>query len=248
MRGSIPPEDLQELLAGYVLGDISPTEARQIEQLIASDPAIASEITQLQQVLESTHNTPEINPPPALKEAILAAYQPAREEYTHKLLAWRRNWPKGLGVVAAMLILGLSISNYLLWRALQTSRAEIAQIQPLTLVLQPIAVNTPASVKVKVNPQKLEATLTVKDLPPLSPGKVYVLWTVLAPNAPFTTDTKNAILTQVFTVDADGNLSRQIPVPPVFRQQGIVKAVAVTVEDATAPQRHKSSPILIQQL
>lgn len=248
MRGGIPPEELQEILAGYVLGEISPAEARQIEQMIADDPAIATEISQLQQVLEITYGTPEINPPPALRTAILAAYQPAKQEYTRQPLAWRRNFAQGLGAVAAILIVGLSISNYLLWRALQATRAEIAQVQPLTLVLQPTTANTPASAKVEINPQKLEATLTVKDLPPLPPGKVYVLWTVLAPNAPFTTDDKNAILTQVFTVDAEGKLSEKIPVPSAFRQQSIVKAIAVTIEDATAPQRHESAPILIQQL
>ena len=52
----------------------------------------------------------------------------------------------------------------------------------------------------------------------------------------------------MFTVDEQGQLSEQIVVPKAFRESNTVKAVAITVEDAAAPQRHESAPILIEQL
>ncbi len=54
-------------------------------------------------------------------------------------------------------------------------------------------------------------------MPALPPDKVYVLWTVLKKGAPFTTDKKNAILTEVFGVDAKGNVFKQITIPVAYR-------------------------------
>ncbi len=85
-------------------------------------------------------------------------------------------------------------------------------------------------------------------MPALPPDKVYVLWTVLKKGAPFTTDKKNAILTEVFGVDAKGNVSKQITVPEAYRTKDLIAAIAVTMEDATAPQKHAGAPILIVKL
>ncbi|NEP20277.1 MAG: hypothetical protein F6J97_25925 [Leptolyngbya sp. SIO4C1] len=67
-------------------------------------------------------------------------------------------------------------------------------------------------------------------------------------DAAYTTDDKNAILTEVFTVNDQALLSEQILVPRAFRDADLVEAVAITIEDAEAPQRHESAPILIKQL
>ena len=78
--------------------------------------------------------------------------------------------------------------------------------------------------------------------------RVYALWTVTAADAPATKDDKNAILTAVFTVDEAGDQIEKIVLPGVFRDRSEVQAIAITVEDASAPQAHESSPILIYQL
>lgn len=74
-----------------------------------------------------------------------------------------------------------------------------------------------------------------------------MLWTVLQPDAPFTTDEKNAILTGVFAVD-EQNKSAKITLPPVYREQQWIKAIAITVEADDAPQENLSSPILMGSL
>ncbi|MEO1621344.1 MAG: anti-sigma factor, partial [Cyanobacteria bacterium J06632_3] len=85
-------------------------------------------------------------------------------------------------------------------------------------------------------------------LPTLSPDQVYVLWTVVKPNTPATTDHKDAILTTVFTVDDSGNQTQEIALPSVFEDVNSVKAVAISIESSTAPEEHEASPILIKRL
>ncbi len=79
------------------------------------------------------------------------------------------------------------------------------------------------------------ASLRVSGLPPLPEGKVYTLWTVVEPNAPFTVDSKGAILTDAFVVDEQENAIQRISVPPVFRNQKFVTKVAITIELLVPP-------------
>ncbi|MBD0269685.1 MAG: anti-sigma factor [Cyanobacteria bacterium Co-bin8] len=256
MAGVMHSEELQLLIAGYVLCDLSPEEAAQFEQQLAADPELGVEVARLQDVLESAYDSPEVAPPAHLRDALLSAYEkpsrPALHVVESSPLGRQRPDRKGWWrAAAAVLIGGLGISNYVLWQELQTLRIASSTgpaAAPLTFSLQPTDAALAASVTVAVNPDTLEGTLTVQDLPPLPPNQVYVLWTVVAPDAPFTTDEKDAILTQVFTVDAEGDLVEDILVPRVYRDQGTVTAVAVTVEDAAAPQRHVAPPLLIERL
>ncbi|GEM_PF-490186 len=291
-ESSIPSDERQRLIAGYVLYDLGPDEYAILQQWMAEDSAIAQdiadEIEQMQQVLESVYGTPDIPPPIHLRDTILEVYRArnvsvdstvesqavlpnpefisAEQTLTPVALSpvalssvqphTRRRWVIGLGAVAAVLIAGLSLSNILLWRSLQTTRAQLENVQPSnaqpirTVSLTPVDAETPtaASILVQINAEDLEATLGVENLQPLSDEKVYALWTVLQPDAPFTTDPKNAILTQTFTVDETGNASTQILLPRAYQDSQWVKAIAITIEDADAPQRHESSPIFIEAL
>ncbi|PZO56075.1 MAG: hypothetical protein DCF15_09485 [Phormidesmis priestleyi] len=160
----------------------------------------------------------------------------------------------GLGIVAACAALALSIQNYSLKQQLQQLQASLIEQpnsrvnQTLALSLEPTNASQTGAVEVIVNPSQLTAQLTAADLPPLPADQVYALWTVVAENAPVTADSKNAILTAAFTIDGAGNQSEQIPLPSVFQNQAVVVAIAITIEDATAPQLHQSSPILVQRL
>lgn len=244
---SMPSEELKLIIAGYVLGDLSPEEATEFERLLVQDPAIAEEVTQMQNALEISYSSPEVAPPIHLRSTILEKAQVADSETgTRAVFRSRRrfSWRSGMEVAAAVLIVMLGINNYRLWQALQTSQTETQRYAVLTYVLD--ATNdSQAAATVVVNPNTLEATISIKNLPPLPPGKVYALWTVLKPNAPFTTDEKKAILTEVFQVDDRGNFSDTIAVPKAYRTKELVMKVAVTIEDSNAPQRHTGAPIMI---
>ncbi len=263
MNQSMPSEELELLIAGYVLNDLSDEEAAIMEELL-KDAEVVEAVEQMQLALEQAYAPKQIQPSPQLRSVIMnfaESTQPIVNQgvepdpemgskmpsQTSSVVLLPR-WVKLLGVLAAVLIAGLSLSNYLLWRSLRIQQARI-DTESLVFSLLPTAnVNLSPEVIVKADPETLRGTLVVKNLPPLEPGKVYVLWTVLAPDAPFTTDPKNAILTQVFTVPAAGEQTQPLILPSAFQDPNLVEAFAITVEDAASPQRHQSSPILIQKL
>lgn len=246
MASPMSPDQLQLLIAGYVLGDLDPDEAAEFERLLAEDSAIAEEVARMQKALELSFVLPDVAPPDHLRSAILSAHdqlehRPAARPRTSR----RRTWERTIGAAAAVLIVALGINNYRLWQALRSTQTEVRPAETLTYTLQPKGSATPASAQVVVNPTTLEGVLTTQNLPPLPPEKTYVLWTVLKKDAPYTTDSKGAILTEVFEVDAQGNVSRSIALPKVYRASNAVAKVAVTIEDAAAPQKHEGAPVLI---
>jgi anti-sigma-K factor RskA len=239
MAGTMPSEHLQLLIAGYVLGDLDPDEAIELERLMQTDPSIAEEIAEMQSTLEVSFSTPDVAPPAHLRTAVLARSDRAFPRR-------RLSISQMLNVAAAAAIAILGISNYRLWQTLQMSQTEVQRLATLNYSLQSAA--NQGSATLAVDPNRLEASLQVKGLPSLPPGKVYALWTVLEPTAPFTVDAKGAILTDVFQVDAQGNAVQTVSVPHVFRSKEFVTKVAITVEDAVSPQKHEGKPILITSL
>jgi anti-sigma-K factor RskA len=251
MNGSMNSEHLQLLIAGYVLGNLDADEAAEFEQIVMNDPAIATEVSQMQSALEESFGVSEVSPPAHLRSAILLADPTLKRPSvplshmisinpSHRSLPWNRI----IHVAAAVIIIALGISNYRFWRTLQASQSETQLAATLVYSLQATSENNTASATVAVDPDRLEAVLTVQNLPPLSPGKVYVLWTVVRKDAPVTRDAKSAILTEVFNVDAQGNISQVIGVPEVFRSAGLVSNMAVTIEEAIAPEQHQGKPVI----
>ena len=246
---SLPPKCEQVLISGYVLGNLSPAEAMLFEEILSENPEVAKQVTELQQTLELAYFPAEVTPPPTLKAKLLAANaalskaEPAATT-TNFLTQWRQklSWGKTLGAISAGLILGLGISNYWFWQTLQRASIETPASENLVYSLQ--AVDSDAKAKLIVNPDKLDGKLIVSDLSPLPEGKVYALWTVIDKKAPFTTDSKGAILTDVFEVNNQGEVSREIAVPRVHRDNQQIKKIAITIENETAPQAHTGSILM----
>lgn len=273
MSQPISPDDLDLLLAGYVLNDLDAAEAAELAAQL-DDPAIAAEIASLQSVWEQANGVPApVQPPAHLRSTLIARFEAAQtateptepiapvaapvEPIAPPLPRWRSEWrqlprwAKTAGLAAAATIAALATSNVWLWRSLQTQQARLPapSSEPIALVLRPPAgTQLAAQVAIEVYPEQMTGRLKIDQLPPLAPGKVYVLWTVLAPDAPFTTDRKNAILTHVLTPTSTGDRVQELVLPKAFRDLDRVKAVAISIEDARAPQRHESPPILIQRL
>lgn len=265
----MPSEELELLIAGYVLGDLDASEMVEFEQMLAENPAIGETVAQMQKALELSYAPPEIAPPAHLRSAILAASnlepevsaastpeftspgsivlperQISERQTPYRAFSWNKAW----SVAAALLVAILGINNYRLWQTLQATQTETQSSTSLTYTLHGTEPGNPAAATLVVNPDRLNAELTIKDLPPPPPGKTYVLWTVLQPNAPFTVDDKNAVLTEVLRLNDQGYIEETIVVPEVYRSSQFVAKVAITLEDATAPQAHVGSPILITGL
>ncbi len=254
MAMSMPSDELQLLVAGYVLGDLSAEEAIAFEQLLANDPVIATEVMQLQATLEAAYAPVEVAPSAELRARVLESVEtspsPPISAAAVSLPLSHRRFPLRslLEGVAVAIIAALGIHNYRLSQALQISQAQTQQFATLTYELQSTIANQQASAKVVVNPKTLEGKLSVQNLPPVPPGKVYVLWTVLQPKAHFTKDAKDAVLVQAFQVDTQGQLTQPIVLPAAFRTQEQVTTVAVTIEDVQSPQNHVGKPILVAKL
>lgn len=172
----------------------------------------------------------------------------------------------GLSLAATGLITALGVQNYVLRQSLYVLRDSPPQppTESLTFDLAPVEGVQSGKIKVVVDPTQLTAVVKATNLPPLAADQVYALWTVVSEDAPVTADNQGAILTAVFTVDDAGNQVKTIAVPGVFQNldavgdasgdaaptdsDSLIKAVAVTVEDAAAPQQHQASPLWIQQI
>ncbi|MEM9004894.1 MAG: anti-sigma factor, partial [Cyanobacteria bacterium P01_F01_bin.86] len=177
---------------------------------------------------------PDAPPPPA--PVFPLPTQPRRRGF----------WVTG-GAIAAALIVGLGFNNYRLWNALQVAQTEINQTDSVTYSLTSPEATSTASASVIVHPKTLEAQVKAQGLTALPPGQVYAVWTLPEPDFPATTDAKGAILTGVFQVDAAGSAATTISVPAVHRHPEAIAKVAITVEDANAPQQHTGSVIIITQ-
>ena len=74
MRSESSASEYQELLAGYVLGDLTPEELTQVQNLLRQDPAVDVEIQALQEALGALPLGLDVEEPPApLKARILEA-------------------------------------------------------------------------------------------------------------------------------------------------------------------------------
>ncbi len=270
MSKVVIPEDQQLLMAGYVLGDLSLEESQLLEQLLAENPYLRTDLAALQQSLEVTYGA-AVSPPAHLKSAVMVAVNAVPEGEDNRIFVSQaadrpshssprsfginrrsKQWILGgLGIAAAMVAAALGLQNYTLRQALQARQSTPtaqSETEPLTFMLKAEQDSRSGEVALIVNPSESSAKLVAQGLPPLAEGKVYVLWTVVRDGVPVTTDRKNAILTAVFTVDEAGRQSEQITVPGVYRDRSLLTAIAVTIEDAAAPQAHQSDPILIQRL
>ena len=247
----LPLECKQLLISGYVLGDLSPAEALLFEEMLSENPDLLEQVTLMQQALDETYFPTELAPPPMLRDRILTTAnaqqvepkidKSAADDEVTTAPKSSSPWNKILAAIALATITALGIVNYRLWQSTQTAETTEQQSDRVTYLLRGSDSTKKPTAKLTVNPDRLNATLTANDLPPLPPEKVYALWTVVGKDVPYTTDEKGAILTAVFQVSDSGDFSQEIAVPQPHLEPRTVKKIAITVEDLSAPQAHLGS-------
>ena len=111
------PEHIEELAAGYVLGNLSTEETEAFEQLLANQPHLHQDVRQLQETLElMPYALPEVAPPTQLRSNLLMEIEPATSPLP-KPVRIRRIWV-GLGAIVAVAFIALGMDNYRLRRQL----------------------------------------------------------------------------------------------------------------------------------
>jgi anti-sigma-K factor RskA len=185
------PENWQELMAGYALGDLSSEEAETVQRLLTENPELTSEVNQFQEVLAlMPYALPEPEPPPRLRDAILRQAQANEPREISRRVPWI-----SVGSAIAALVLGaIAVDNYRLRQENQSNQLTISRLQQeaKTTVALAAALRNPnahlydlvgtekaaqASARLVVAPGE-QAVIVVNDLPQLPTDHAYRLWAV----------------------------------------------------------------------
>ncbi|MEM1290516.1 MAG: anti-sigma factor [Cyanobacteria bacterium P01_H01_bin.162] len=129
MEPADKPHKLQQLLAGYALGNLTPTEAARVKQLLKHNPALVAELQTLQSTLavvplSLSHPLPS----PQLEHKILQAAQATPQTAAPAVAiapVKSRTWPWWIvGSIAAILLTGLGLETYRLRQSLAAAQLE----------------------------------------------------------------------------------------------------------------------------
>ena len=175
------PEYLEELAAGYVVGDLDPDEVEELRQLLIDNPELSAQVNLLEEVLEQLlYGLNEVEPPPHLGSVILEAAVPANR--TTRLRRPALPWGKFAGSVAALLILVLGIVNYCLQQELRIATAVPMMLQhseTRLFSLKGTNLADAASGNIVMDLERQRVALVIRHLPAAPFGRVYRLWAVV---------------------------------------------------------------------
>lgn len=248
MVDPVSPNHIQELLAGYALGDLSPEEAEQLRQLLANHPEIEAEMQQLQEVLAAMpYALPPTEPPTALKASLLQAAAQSPVPVRHR-------WPLRVigSSIAALLILALSVDNLRQRQYIHQMDGEITALQTQVdrqqtqLATQKDTLDMLREPKTKlvslrgmdpmsdacgnlvITPGQGEAVVMLQKLPVLPDGQSYYLWAAIAG--------QNVAL-RGFNADDQGKVFFKVPLAKLSGDGKTGLAVTIEVSpDPTQPQ------------
>ena len=233
------PQDLEELIAGYVLGNLDPQEVQEIEQLLAENPDLIAEVNGLQETLALLpYGLPEVFPPTHLRAAILSSttFDPSPEiKAKIKTNSIPLAWTLILVGVPTLLAIFFGGESYRLRQDLVTAQSQIMQQKDAIAMLQQSSTSlvalkgmdmaSAASGNMVMTPGESQAVLVLRNLPTLPEGKVYYLWAV-AGDKKFPCGT--------FKAGSHGNVVSKFAIP----NSENIEALIVTVEaspSATEP-------------
>ena len=175
---------LDEILAGYVLGNLDEVELAWLNQELAVNPQLREKIKQLEAILTlMPYSLPDNVPHSHLRDKILAKAQlKSHKSHSFNRLSWI------VSAVTALSTLWLGINNHGLRQQLALKNNQLQQHQELIVFLrQPN--NSLVSLKgldrlpqasgsLFIVPEEKKAILALQNLEPLSGKQVYRLWAV----------------------------------------------------------------------
>lgn len=191
MTGSKQFPNSEEILAGYVLGNLEPEEVEQVKQQLEANPELQAQVSKLQETLAlMPYGLPQSNPPPGLRDRILQASSQCEQVPVSQTKSFfrRDRLSFAFGSIAALLALMLGWDSYRLRGQLAATQFELAQQQDLVALLRSpnnrlislagMNAAQSASGSLMIAPYGEKAVLAVKNLQPLPQGKTYRLWAV----------------------------------------------------------------------
>lgn len=237
MTEPLTPEAIETLAAGYVVGDLDRAEVEAFEQLLAENPALATEVDRLQTTLDQVvYGLNSVEPPPRLQSAILAAatttLQPSGRQKS------RLSWQAIMGGVAALLILYLGVDNYRLrqdYRIAQDISTLLQQQETQLFSLKAVKASDTATGSFVVNLGQRQGILAVQNLVTPPTGKFYRLWAIAD---------GEKIPCGTLKINSQGNVLNKFWMPADFYDTGI-SGLFVTLESSET-SRYPTGAIVMQ--
>lgn len=244
MTEDVPSEYVEELIAGYVLGELSSEEAEQLRQILRENPELLAKVYSLQEVLGLIPYALSLEEPPShLRSKIFdAASVNVDARLKPKQSSWQ--WVQILGSVVVMIVLSLSLLNlYNYYRHLNSIQVkDVRQRNLITMLCQPntylvplkgIDTTSDASGSLVITPGNSEAMLVIQKLPTLPTGQIYRLWSVI--------NGKKVTWVQ-FNSDSQGIVLLTFFVSPNFK----ISSLFITLESWQQSSDTVSSPVVMK--
>jgi anti-sigma-K factor RskA len=191
MNDHLAFEHWQELVAGFVIGDLDANETQELQRLLADRPELTLEVSQLQEVLRQVvEEGAAVEPSAHLCWEILHAIEQEEssvETSPQEAISptfrpqWRKLWYTIRGAIAATAIGALGWHDYQVQQALDHSEKLVAMLQtPNTRIFQfrGMSAAKQASGSVMLNIANNRAAIAIRDLP-VAQGKFYRLWAIV---------------------------------------------------------------------
>lgn len=233
---------IEQLAAGYVVGNLAPEEAKNFQQLLAENPELVTNVDCLQEVLEQVIcGLNEVEPPPHLRSAIFttASSDLSQKPIVEKIVSLFP-WGKIAGSVAALLILYLGINNYNLRNNLKFAQEINILLQDSETRLLPLEganLAKTASGSFMVNLDRQKGVIAIQNLPAPPVGKIYRLWAVV--------DGDKIPCGQLSNIQK-GQVLEKVSMPADFYDAGI-SGFLVTLE-SSSDRRYPVGPVVIKSL
>lgn len=243
MFGFPSPEHLEELVAGYVLGNLCSEEAEEFKQLLAEKPELIQQVNQLQEVLGLLpYALPKIRPPQHLRSVIVeAVYDPVNTPVNTKVA--RRQfvlpWSKIVASVAAIFTLALGIDSYRLRQDLSSAKDVLTMLDGRDTHLYSVKgkdkIST-ASGSVLIDFDADKAAIALNNISSPPTGQSYWLWAVV---------NDKIIRCGQFNVGTNGFALDKISVPDdAYKNGDEISKLLITLESSESPS-YPSGQIVI---
>jgi len=221
-----------ELLAGYILGDLDPEEQQAFIQLLRERPDLAQQVEQLQETLGLLpYGLPDPEPSPQLKTRILTAAVALNRRLRPNRWTQASPW---VALAASLVAVWLGFDSYQM-------RQQLAQQVAITTMLQtsgtrlvafkPMEHDMATTGSMVITPGDSHAVLVLKGVPSLPVGKVYRLWAVAGPEK---------IGCGQFSPNAQGEVWVKVALDDKLAQRSLV----VTLESMDAPMQPTGPMVL----
>lgn len=230
MINHLDPDVLQDLMTRYVLHDLSRDETDEFERLLAGNPELAAEVSNLQKVLHLMPYATATEPPPHLRARVLQAARAAAHRKAAYTLPQRLSWSKIVGTVAALLAIVFAWDSYRLRQELRLQKEVTTLLQQPNVLLSFSLEGTErlggavGSVVLDLDAKK--AAVVIRGLPTLPADQVYRLWALLTKG--------EKVPCGQFNANVQGAVFSQLSIPVDAYTSPIVRLI-VTREPSSAP-------------